>query len=103
MSCRQELSLYPKRGQDKHTKSINIQNGIMELIMLMLTRCTRKPPSVATESGSAVCVGVFDVAPDERPGPGVDLDADVGTRVCVREVTFGLGGDGGAREAAPDF
>ena len=67
-------------------------------MVFMLTRCTRNPPSVTTESGSAACVAAFGVARDgPTPGSGAGADGRAGTG----EATFGFGGDDGARAAVP--
>ena len=67
-----------------------------------LTRCIRNPPSVATESGSAIGEAVFEGGLEERVALGPDLDtaADADVWVGKEDVAFGLGG---ARSGAPVF
>jgi hypothetical protein len=67
-----------------------------------LTRCIRNPPSVATESGSAVGEAALGAAPEERLALGPDLDtaADADLRAGKGDVAFGLGS---ARSGAPGF
>jgi len=76
----------------------------------MLTRCTRNPPSVATESGSDVSLTAFgeaEEAPEEKPARRLDPDTgatEAGADMRAEaEAAVELGGEDGVRTAAPAF
>lgn len=67
----------------------------------MLTRCTRNPPSVGTESGSPDFAGGAEgaaLAEDVGKGPG-----PVDVCVSLAVAAFDSGGDDGPRRAVPAF